>query len=98
MQVVGIDTWEPSLKLAGANIAAEGLADRLRLRRLNIADLDDERAFELLNAADRTQIGIAALLRNPALRTITVSLVSFRLDDVWKQFARQVRLHFQYPR
>jgi SAM-dependent methyltransferase len=38
MQVVGLDTWEPSLRLAAANIAAEGLNDRVTLRRQSVLD------------------------------------------------------------
>jgi cyclopropane fatty-acyl-phospholipid synthase-like methyltransferase len=33
MRVVGLDIWEPSLQLAATNISAEGLTDRVTLRR-----------------------------------------------------------------
>ncbi len=48
MRVVGLDIWEPSLKLAEANIAAEKLDGRVALRRQSISDLDDDRAFDLI--------------------------------------------------
>jgi len=48
MRVVGIDILEPALALAQANIAAAGLADRISLRLQSVADLDDERAFDLV--------------------------------------------------
>lgn len=47
MRVVGLDIWEPALKLAATNIASEGLQDRITLRRQNIAELDDVAAFDL---------------------------------------------------
>jgi SAM-dependent methyltransferase len=48
MRVVGLDTWEPSLRLAAANIAAEGLNDRVTLRRQSVTEIDDEAAFDLI--------------------------------------------------
>lgn len=48
MRVVGLDIWEPALKLAEANIAAEGLQDRITLRRQNILDVDDDALFDLI--------------------------------------------------
>jgi 2-polyprenyl-3-methyl-5-hydroxy-6-metoxy-1,4-benzoquinol methylase len=48
MSVTGIDIWEPALKLAESNIAAEGVAERVNLRRQSIAELDDEGAFDLI--------------------------------------------------
>ena len=48
MQVTGIDIWEPALKLAESNIAAEGVGDRVRLRRQSVAEIDDEAAFDLV--------------------------------------------------
>ena len=41
-----IDIWEPSLKLAKGNIADEGLQDRITLRRQNVTELDDDKAFD----------------------------------------------------
>jgi len=48
MRVVGLDIWEPSLQLAATNIAAEGLADRVTLRRQSVTEIDDEAAFDLI--------------------------------------------------
>ena len=46
IRIVGIDIWEPSLKLAKGNIADEGLQDRITLRRQNVTELDDDKAFD----------------------------------------------------
>jgi SAM-dependent methyltransferase len=46
--VVGIDIWEPSLERARANVTQAGLDDRITLRTQNLADLDDEDAFDLV--------------------------------------------------
>jgi SAM-dependent methyltransferase len=48
VQVVGVDIWEPSLQLAAINVAAEGLQDRITLRRQSVTDIDDEEAFDLI--------------------------------------------------
>lgn len=48
MRVVGLDVWEPSLKLAEKNIAAEDMRDRILLRRQSITEVEDERAFDLV--------------------------------------------------
>jgi SAM-dependent methyltransferase len=48
MRVTGIDIWEPALKLAESNIAAEGVGDRVSLRRQSVAEIDDEAAFDLV--------------------------------------------------
>ncbi len=47
LRVVGIDVWEPSLALARANLAAEGLEARVELRRQDVAALGDRDAFAL---------------------------------------------------
>ena len=47
MQIVGIDIWEPSLKLAESNIAEEGLQHRITLRRQNVVEVKDIEAFDL---------------------------------------------------
>src|SRR5436305_7196014 len=39
--VVGIDTWEPALERARANVAEAGAADRIELRNQSLVDLDD---------------------------------------------------------
>jgi len=45
--VVGIDTWEPSLERARANVAEAGVADRIELRNQSVTDLDDTDRFDL---------------------------------------------------
>jgi len=45
--VVGIDTWEPSLERARANVAETGVADRIELRNQSVTDLDDVDRFDL---------------------------------------------------
>lgn len=44
--VVGIDTWDPSLEIARANVAEAGLEARITLRKQNVVDLDDHDAFD----------------------------------------------------
>jgi SAM-dependent methyltransferase len=44
--VVGIDTWDPSLELAYANVKAAGLDDRIEIRRQDIAAVDDVDRFD----------------------------------------------------
>lgn len=48
MQIIGLDIWEPSLELARTNIVAEGLQDRIALRRQSITEIDDEAAFDVI--------------------------------------------------
>lgn len=47
LRVVGIDVWEPSLALARANLAAEGVEGRVELRRQDVDALSDRDAFAL---------------------------------------------------
>jgi precorrin-6B methylase 2 len=47
VRVVGIDPWQPSLKLARENVAKAGLGDRIDLREQRAEDLTDQRAFDL---------------------------------------------------
>ncbi len=48
MRVVGIDIWGPALTLAESNIAAEGMQHRITLRRQSVAEIEDEKAFDLV--------------------------------------------------
>jgi len=48
MQIVGTDIWEPALKFAASNIANEGLQDRIELRRQDINELSDQKAFDFI--------------------------------------------------
>jgi SAM-dependent methyltransferase len=48
LKVVGIDIWEPSLKLARTNIATTGMQERVALRTQSIVDLDDKEAFTVV--------------------------------------------------
>ena len=45
MHVVGIDLWEPSLAIARDTLAASDVADRVELRRQNLAELSDQGSF-----------------------------------------------------
>jgi SAM-dependent methyltransferase len=45
--VVGLDPWEPAMKLAAANVAAAGLEDRITLRAVGIEDMSDTDVFDL---------------------------------------------------
>lgn len=47
-QVVGLDVWDPALTLARANVEAAGLADRVRLRKQDVIQLDDPEAYDLV--------------------------------------------------
>src|SRR5260221_2173856 len=44
--VVGIDTWEPSLERARANVSAAGLDDRITLRKQDATTIDDVDEFD----------------------------------------------------
>jgi precorrin-6B methylase 2 len=46
-RVVGIDPWQPSLKLARENVANAGLTDRIELREQRAEELPDQRTFDL---------------------------------------------------
>jgi precorrin-6B methylase 2 len=45
--VVGVDPWEPAMKLAATNVAEAGLEDRITLRAIAIEDITDTDAFDL---------------------------------------------------
>lgn len=44
--VVGIDTWEPALERARANVREAGLEQRITLRNQDVANLDDADAYD----------------------------------------------------
>jgi 2-polyprenyl-3-methyl-5-hydroxy-6-metoxy-1,4-benzoquinol methylase len=46
LRIVGIDPWEPSLRLARENIEQAGLGRRIELRRQGVEALEDQSAFE----------------------------------------------------
>jgi 2-polyprenyl-3-methyl-5-hydroxy-6-metoxy-1,4-benzoquinol methylase len=48
MQIIGLDIWEPSLELARTNIAAEGMQNRITLRRQSVTDIEDEATFDII--------------------------------------------------
>ncbi len=48
LRVVGIDPWEPALKIARENVARAGLGDRIELRRQTAEDLVDNEIFDLV--------------------------------------------------
>ena len=45
--VVGVDPWEPAMKLAVQNVSEAGLDDRITLRAVAIEDITDRDAFDL---------------------------------------------------
>jgi 2-polyprenyl-3-methyl-5-hydroxy-6-metoxy-1,4-benzoquinol methylase len=47
LRVVGVDVWRPSIELARANIAREGLTGRIEVREQSGVDLPDISAFDL---------------------------------------------------
>ncbi len=46
LRVVGIDIFEPALSLARANVAAQGMADRVELRLQDAVALDDAAVYD----------------------------------------------------
>jgi ribosomal protein L11 methylase PrmA len=44
--VTGIDVWEPALRIAAENISSAGLADRVTVRRQDVAELADEGSYD----------------------------------------------------
>jgi SAM-dependent methyltransferase len=47
LRVVGIDLWEPALRLARKNLTWSGVGDRVELRLQSVEQLDDEAVFSL---------------------------------------------------
>jgi SAM-dependent methyltransferase len=45
--VVGVDPWEPAMRLAAVKIAAAGLEDRITMRAIRIEELTDTEGFDL---------------------------------------------------
>jgi hypothetical protein len=45
--VVGVDPWEPAMKLAVQNVSEAGLDDRITLRAIAIEDITDTDSFDL---------------------------------------------------
>ncbi len=48
MRVTGIDIWDPALALARKNVDASELNGRVELRKLNVDDLAEEQAYDLV--------------------------------------------------
>ena len=46
--IVGIDTWEPSLERARANVSAAGLGDRITLIHQDVAELDEADRYDCI--------------------------------------------------
>jgi SAM-dependent methyltransferase len=46
LRIVGIDPWQPALRLARENVERAGLADRFELREQGVEALEDEAAFD----------------------------------------------------
>ena len=47
LRIVGVDPWQPSLRLARENVDRAGLGDRIELREQGGETLEDEAAFDL---------------------------------------------------
>ena len=47
LRCVGIDVWEPALRLARANLAGSGMEERVELRAQSVEDLEEQNAFTL---------------------------------------------------
>ena len=47
LRIVGVDPWQPSLRLARENVDRAGLGDRIELREQGGETLEDEGAFDL---------------------------------------------------
>lgn len=45
--VVGVDPWEPAMKLAAKNVAEAGLEDRITLRAVAVEDITETDSFDL---------------------------------------------------
>jgi SAM-dependent methyltransferase len=52
LRVVGIDVWQPSLRLARENVDRAGLADRIELREQGVQVLEDRDAFDYVYFAN----------------------------------------------
>ena len=67
--VVGIDTWEPALERARANVKDAGLGDRITLRKQDVTALDDVDAYDcawlptFFLADDVMQVAITNVMR-----------------------------------
>lgn len=44
--ITGIDIWEPALRIAAENVRSAGLADRITLRREDVASLDESEVYD----------------------------------------------------
>ena len=47
LRCVGIDVWEPALRLARANLAGAGMEDRVELRTQAVEDLEESEIYSL---------------------------------------------------
>lgn len=47
LRCVGIDVWEPALRLARANLAGAGMEDRVELRTQAVEDLEESEVYSL---------------------------------------------------
>ncbi|MFP5076232.1 SAM-dependent methyltransferase [Rhizobium sp. YIM 134829] len=47
LRVEGIDIWEPALKIARKNVGESGFADRVTIRKLDVAALDERDRYTL---------------------------------------------------
>jgi 2-polyprenyl-3-methyl-5-hydroxy-6-metoxy-1,4-benzoquinol methylase len=52
LRIVGIDPWQPSLRLARENVDRSGLGDRIQLREQGIEALEDRGAYDYIYFAN----------------------------------------------
>lgn len=52
LQIVGIDPWQPSLRLARENVERAGLSERIELREQGVETLEDQNAYDYVYFAN----------------------------------------------
>ena len=52
LRIVGVDVWEPSLRIARENVDRAGLAGRIELRQQGVEALEDQAAFDYVYYAN----------------------------------------------
>jgi hypothetical protein len=66
LRIVGIDPWQPSLRLARENVDRTGLGDRIELRELGVEQLEDQQAYDYVYYANNfipERFAVAGLAR-----------------------------------
>lgn len=66
LKIVGIDVWQPSLRLARDNVDRAGLAERIELREQGVETLEERAAFDYVYFANNfipEELAVAGLAR-----------------------------------